>query len=69
MSLDLELQRKSRKIVLVLDKCAAKPHLDSWKNIQLKFLSPNTTSLVQLMDMGIIKYEDLISRKVSKLHP
>jgi hypothetical protein len=44
-----------RKILLVLDNCAAHPHLDSLKNIQLEFLSPNTTSLVQSMDMGTIK--------------
>jgi hypothetical protein len=37
---DMELQWKSRKILLVLDICAAHPHLDSLKNIQLEFLSP-----------------------------
>jgi hypothetical protein len=39
---------------MVLDNCAAHPHLDCLKNIQQEFLSPNTTSLVQPMDMGII---------------
>jgi hypothetical protein len=29
-------------------------HLDSLKNIQLEFLSPHTTFLVQPMDMGIM---------------
>jgi hypothetical protein len=43
------------EILLVLDSCAAHPHLDSRKNFQQKFLSPNTTSLVQTKDMGIIK--------------
>jgi hypothetical protein len=58
------------EILLVLDNCAAHPHLHSLKNIQLKFLSPNTTSLVQPKDMGIIKkLEALISRKAGKLHP
>lgn len=28
------------KILLVLDNCAAHPHLDSLINIQLEFLSP-----------------------------
>jgi hypothetical protein len=51
----VKLQWKLRKILLVLENCAAHPHLDSLKNIQLEFLSPNTTSLVQPMDKGIIK--------------
>ncbi|XP_051784514.1 tigger transposable element-derived protein 6-like [Erpetoichthys calabaricus] len=52
---DVELQRKSKKILLLLDNCAAHPHLDSLKNIQLEFLPPNTTSILEPMDMGIIK--------------
>jgi hypothetical protein len=55
MSWDMELQWKFMTILLVLDNYAAQPYLDSLKNIQLKFLSPNTTSLVQPTDMGIIK--------------
>jgi hypothetical protein len=51
----MELQQKLRKILLVLDNCAAHPHLDSLKNVQLEFLSFNTTSLVQPMNMGIVK--------------
>jgi hypothetical protein len=51
----MELQWKSRTILIVLDNCAAHPHMVSLKNIHLEFLSPNTTSLVQLMDVGIIK--------------
>jgi hypothetical protein len=54
MNCDVELQWKSKKILLVLDNCAAHPHVESLKNIQMEFLSPNTTSLVQPMDMGII---------------
>jgi hypothetical protein len=55
MSWDVELQRKSAKILLVLDNCAAHPHLDSLKNIQLEFLFPNNTFFVQPMDMRILK--------------
>jgi hypothetical protein len=51
----MELQWKSRTISLVLDNCAANLHIDSLKNIQMEFLSPNTTSLVQPMGMGTIK--------------
>jgi hypothetical protein len=69
MSWDVKLQWKSRKILLALDNCAVHPHLDSLKNIQLVFLSPNTTSLVQPMAMGIKKFDDLYHNKVGKVHP
>jgi hypothetical protein len=52
--LDVELQWESRKILLVLDNCAAHPRLDSLRNIQVEFLSCNM-SLVQPMNMGIVK--------------
>ncbi|XP_035218679.1 tigger transposable element-derived protein 4-like [Stegodyphus dumicola] len=52
---DRELQRQSRKVLLLLDNCAAHPHLDCLMNVQLEFLPPRTTALVQPMDMGIIK--------------
>jgi hypothetical protein len=46
ISWDVELQRKSRIFLPVLDNCAEHPHLVSLKNIQLEFLSPNITPLV-----------------------
>ncbi|KII72052.1 hypothetical protein RF11_16515 [Thelohanellus kitauei] len=49
------LKLKQRKPFLLVDNCAAHPHLDNLQNIQLEFLPPNTTSLVQPMDMGLIK--------------
>ncbi|CAH8477968.1 unnamed protein product [Dicrocoelium dendriticum] len=52
---DTELQRQSRKVLLLLDNCAAHSNLDFLKNIQMEFLPPKTTSLIQPMDMGIIK--------------
>jgi hypothetical protein len=56
MRWDVELQRKSRKVLLILDNCAAHPQCSGClKNIQLEFLPVNTTSLVQAMDMVIIK--------------
>jgi hypothetical protein len=42
----VELQRKLSKILVVLANSTAHLHLDPLKNIQLEFLSPNTTSLV-----------------------
>ncbi|XP_035205886.1 tigger transposable element-derived protein 4-like [Stegodyphus dumicola] len=52
---DRELQCQSRKVMLLLDNCAAHPHLDCLKNIQLEFLPLRTTTLVQPIDTGIIK--------------
>jgi hypothetical protein len=63
MSSDVELQRKS-KIMLVLENCAAHARLDSFKNIQMEFLSPNTTSLVQSMDTDIKKLKTLYRAKL-----
>jgi hypothetical protein len=50
-----ELRRKNRKIVLQVDNCPAHPHIHDLSNIKLVFLPPNATSVLQPMDMGIIK--------------
>ena len=53
---DSALGKQSRKILLLVDNyCTAHPALDTLKNIRLEFLPPNTTSLIQPMDQGIIK--------------
>lgn len=52
---DQQLQRKSRKILLLVDNCAAHPKLQNLSNIRLEFLPPNCTSEIQPMDQGIIK--------------
>jgi hypothetical protein len=52
MSWGLELQRKSRNILLVLYNSTAL--IGIFKNMQMEFLSLNTTSLVQPMNMEII---------------
>lgn len=54
-SWDAELARKKRKIALLLDNCPAHPHITTLNNIELVFLPPNTTSLIQPLDQGIIK--------------
>lgn len=54
MSWVLELQQKLRRILLDPGSCAAHPHLDSLKSIQLEFLSLHITSQVQPMDMGVM---------------
>ena len=40
---------------MLVDNCTAHPHVSTLKNIQLEFLPPNTNSLIQPMDQGIIK--------------
>ena len=48
-------QNIAYKILLVLDNCPAHPDLsDIDPNIKFCFLPPNTTSLLQPMDMGVI---------------
>ncbi|KAL4090335.1 hypothetical protein QTP88_025194 [Uroleucon formosanum] len=52
---DKELGKQSRNILLIVDNAGPHPKLIDLKNIALEFLPPNTTSLVQPLDMGIIK--------------
>ena len=52
---DSTLGKQSRKILLLVDNCTTHPALDTLKNIRLELLPPNTTSLIQPMDQGIIK--------------
>lgn len=51
---DAELQKASRKILLLIDN-ATSHQTAPLKNIHIEFLPPNTTSLIQPLDMGIIK--------------
>jgi hypothetical protein len=53
--LNNELRRKNRKILHLVDNCPAHPHIQDLSNIKLVFSPPNTTSVLQSMDMGIIK--------------
>ncbi|XP_035228277.1 tigger transposable element-derived protein 6-like [Stegodyphus dumicola] len=47
-----ELQRQSREVLLLLDNCASHPHLDCLMNVQMEFLPPRTTALVQANGHG-----------------
>ncbi|CAK9828167.1 Tigger transposable element-derived protein 4 [Anthophora retusa] len=61
---DVELQRESRKILLILDNCAAHPKCsECLKNIQLEFLDSNTSSMQQPLGMGIIKNLKVLYRE------
>jgi len=54
-SWDVLLQREGRKVALLLDNCSAHKSTTSLQNILLHFLPPNTTSVLQPCDMGIIR--------------
>lgn len=62
---DAELREKNRKILLILDNCTAHPDINSdLTNIKLVFLPPNTTSVLQPLDQGIIKSFKAHYRKI-----
>lgn len=48
-------QALSRKICLLVDNCTSHPKVSNLKNIEVVFLPPNTTSIMQPMDQGCIK--------------
>ena len=53
--LDVKCQKENRKIALIIDNCPAYPTIADLSDVKLIFLPPNTTSVSQPMDQGIIK--------------
>jgi hypothetical protein len=51
---DKILRLSGRSILLLVDNCSAHPKLDL-SNIRLEFLPPNTTSIIQPLDQGVIR--------------
>ncbi|KRZ00495.1 Tigger transposable element-derived protein 6 [Trichinella zimbabwensis] len=49
------LEKKNRKILLLVDNCTAHYTNYPLSNISVHFFPPNTTSVVQPMDLGIIR--------------
>lgn len=71
---DSRLRSKNRKILLTVDNCCAHPNIsETLTNIKLVFLPPNTTSVLQPLDQGIIKNfkvhyrEILLTKKLIKI--
>ena len=62
-SWDKQLRLQCRKILLLVDNCPAHPNVKALTNIKLEFLPPNTTSIVQPTDQGIIKNRKGFYRK------
>lgn len=54
---DLKLQAEDRNVLVIIDNCPSHPKDLSRKleNINLHFLPPNLTSIIQPMDAGIIR--------------
>ncbi len=63
-SVNEEMEKKNRSILLVVDNCPAHPEIPEMSNLTLKFLPPNTTSELQPMDRGIIKNFKMFYRKL-----
>ena len=53
--LDRTFRMEGRKIALLIDNCPAHPSVSDLTNVQLVFLPPNTTSVLQPMDQGVIR--------------
>ena len=53
--LDVKFQKENRKIALIIDNCPAHPTIIDLSNVKLIFLPPNTTSVSQPKDQGVIK--------------
>ena len=66
--LDRNFGSKKRKIALIIDNCPAHPDVPALEWAELIFLPPNTTSVTQPMDQGVIrglkvKYRSLAVKK------
>ena len=53
--LNKKCESEKRKVALITDNCPAHPIIDNLSHIKLVFLPPNTTSVSQSMDKGIIR--------------
>lgn len=66
-----DMQRQRRKVLLLVDNCSAHPSRSATNlnNVELMFLPPNTTAIIQPCDQGIIRnlkvhYRSRIVRKL-----
>jgi hypothetical protein len=55
---------QTRAVNLSLLNCPAHPHVKGLKSVKLVFLPPNTTSVTQPMDQGVIRNLKLHYRKL-----
>ena len=52
---DSSFRAQTRKVALLIDNCPAHPEIKNLTNINLIFLPPNTTSVLQPMEQGVIR--------------
>jgi len=67
--IDRQMRARKRKIVMLRDNCAAHNGDIQLANVKVVFMPPNTTSLIQPMDQGIIAnfkrhYRSLVLRQL-----
>ncbi|XP_065645611.1 tigger transposable element-derived protein 4-like [Hydra vulgaris] len=55
MKLDSFFRAQDRKVALLVNNCSAHPHIEGLSNINLIFSPPNTSSVLQPMDQGVIR--------------
>ena len=53
--LSKKFQAKDRQVALIIDNCPAHPNIENLSHVKLVFLPPNTTSVSQPMDQGVIR--------------
>lgn len=63
--LDRRFHAQGRQIVMFVDNCPAHPEIDNLKATKLVFLPPNTTSILQPSDQGIIQAPQKVIQETS----
>jgi len=63
MKLDKKMVSEKRKILLFIDNCTAHNLTSTFNAIKVQFLPPNTTSVLQPLDQGIINNFKIFYRK------
>ena len=53
--LDQKFRADDRNIALIIDNCPAHPSISNLTSVQLVFLPPNATPILQPMDQGVIR--------------
>ena len=54
--LDRKFEMQGRRVVMIVNNCPAHSEFSRLKAVNLQILPPNTTSCIQPMDQGVIRY-------------